>query len=92
MYENEKPDYMLNPIRRILETYMKFNGIESKELRSCDAEAEKLLNVNSHDIDDEYNDPNGKSVSQLIDILRRIFIDLNAEDHFKYYWDNEEIK
>ncbi|WLR79639.1 AAA family ATPase [Limosilactobacillus reuteri] len=92
MYIQNEPDYMLNPIRRILETYMKFNGIESKELRSCDAEAEKLLNVNSHDIDDEYNDPNGKSVSQLIDILRRIFIDLNAEDHFKYYWDNEEIK
>lgn len=92
MYIQNEPDYMLNPIRRILETYMKFNGIESKELRSYDAEAEKLLNVNSHDIDDEYNDPNGKSVSQLIDILRRIFIDLNAEDHFKYYWDNEEIK
>lgn len=88
MYENEKPDYMLNPIRRILETYKDFNGLTNKQLYLDDAEVEKLLNVNSHGIDDNYSNPNGKSAEQLIDILRKVFEGLGAIDHFNCYWNN----
>ena len=84
LYEQDKPDYMLNPIRRILETYKKFNCID--DLFDGHNEAEKLFNVNSHSIDDLECDPNGKSRDEIIELVRKVFIKNRAEEHFRAHW------
>ncbi len=85
LYEQDKPDFMLNPIRRILETYKKFNCID--DLFEGHNEAEKLFNVNSHSIDDLECDPNGKNRDEIIELVRMVFENKGAEDHFKAHWD-----
>ena len=85
LYEQDKPDFMLNPIRRILETYKKFNCID--DLFAEHKEAEKLFNVNSHSIDDLECDPNGKSRDEIIELVRMVFESKGAENHFKAHWD-----
>ena len=85
LYEQDKPDFMLNPIRRILETYRKFNCID--DLFDGYNEAEKLFNVNSHSIDDLECDPNGKSRDEIIELVRMVFENKGAENHFKAHWD-----
>ena len=84
LYEQDKPDYMLNPIRRILETYKKFNCID--DLFDGYNEAEKLFNVNSHSIDDLECDPNGKSRDEIVELVRQVFIKNRAEEHFRAHW------
>lgn len=91
LYKNEdaRPEYMLNPIRRILETYIKFNVLD-KSLYDCNREAKKLFDVNSHSIDDLEADLNGKSKGQIIQILKSIFKENNGESHFNAHWDLDE--
>lgn len=84
LYEQDKPDYMLNPIRRILETYKNFNCID--DLFDGHNEAEKLFNVNSHSIDDLESDPNGKNRDEIIELVKKVFIKNRAEDHFNIHW------
>ncbi|UXR50037.1 AAA family ATPase [Staphylococcus simulans] len=84
LYDHNKPDMMLNPLRRIFETFQKFNGI--KNIFSDNLEAQKLFNVNSHSIDDLEADLNGKSEQQLMEIVREIFEGAGAEDHYNNYW------
>ncbi len=45
MYEQHKPEFMLNPIRRIFETYGKFNQIDASVLYCGNEVAEKLLTL-----------------------------------------------
>lgn len=87
LYERQKPDFMLNPIRRILETYQKFNEIA--EMFPEDEESEKLFNVNSHSIDDLEADLNGKDREAIIDKLKQTFQTLDATAHFNAYWAEE---
>lgn len=83
LYENDKASYMINPLRRIFETFEKFTGINLFEDNS---EAQKLFNVNSHSIDDFEAELNGKNKDELIEIVKNIFKEINAEKHFEYYW------
>lgn len=91
LYKNEDacPEYMLNPIRRIWETYKKFNVLDNS-LYDCNQEAKKLFDVNSHSIDDLEADLNGKSKGQIIQILKSIFKENNGESHFNAHWDLDE--
>lgn len=66
LYQQDKPDFMLNPIRRIFETFSKFNNISPSVLFKNDAEAKKLFDVNSHSIDDLEADLNGKTKEDII--------------------------
>ncbi|MCP1101001.1 ABC-type Mn2+/Zn2+ transport system ATPase subunit [Aequitasia blattaphilus] len=84
LYEEHKPDFMINPIRRIFETYQKFNGID--DLYKNDAESQKLFNVNSHSIVDLEADLNGKDEDAIISKVRQIFEANNAGEHFRTYW------
>ena len=84
LYEQDKPEYMLNPVRRILETFKKFNCIA--DLFGDYKEAEKLFNVNSHSIDDLECDLNGKSRDEIREMLRIVLKNNGAEDHFNAYW------
>ncbi|MBT2831083.1 AAA family ATPase [Staphylococcus coagulans] len=84
LYIRRKPEMMLNPLRRIFETYLKFNNIKGAYLD--DIEARKLFNVNSHSIDDLEVDLNGKDERQLMEKVKYIFDDIGGKDHFDHYW------
>ncbi|MBQ3559202.1 MAG: AAA family ATPase [Agathobacter sp.] len=88
LYKNEgaTAQMLLNPIRRIVETYTKFNGLNKNKFCENQRGAMKLFNVNSHSIDDLEADLNGKSKHQIIQTLRGCFIDNGVEGHFAHYW------
>lgn len=89
LYLQGKPHFMLNPIRRILETYIKFNNIEPREFYKRNPESKKLFDVNSHSIDDLEADLNGKNEKQIIAILQQLFKDNSANAHFDNHWIQE---
>ncbi|CAM4234292.1 hypothetical protein AT575_00285 [Streptococcus penaeicida] len=84
LYNNDKPNLMLNSIRRIIETFTKFNRIDN--FYQNNREAQKLFNVNSHSIDDLESELNGKSKDQIISMMRKCFKDSNLEKHFNSHW------
>lgn len=86
LYQQDKPDFMLNPIRRIFETFSKFNNISPSVLFKNDAEAKKLFDVNSHSIDDLEADLNGKTKEDIIAKVRELFSNNNSQAHFEKYW------
>lgn len=88
LYSESHPDYMLNPLRRIFETYQKFNGIE--DLYKANAEAQKLFNVNSHSIDDLEADLNGKNEDAIMHIVESIFKEIGGMEHFRHYWGGDD--
>lgn len=92
MYEQRKPEFMLNPIRRIFETYAKFNQIDTSLLYRDNKVAEKLFNVNSHsveDIEDFSSDPNGRSREEIMNLVKEVFDNNNAISHFNKHWIKE---
>ena len=92
IYEQHKPEFMLNPIRRIFETYGKFNQIDASVLYCGNEIAEKLFNVNSHsveDIEDFNSDPNGRNREEIMNLVKEIFNNNNAISHFNKHWIKE---
>lgn len=79
-------DLMLNPCRKICETYMHFTkkGIES--FYGTNTNAKKLFDVNQHSIDDLEAEQNGKTKEEIKIILEELFKSNNSEEHFKAYW------
>lgn len=88
LYDNDKPNLMLNSIRRIIETYTKFNRTDN--FYNDNKEAQKLFNVNSHSIDDLEAELNGKSKEQIIDLMRSCFNSNGAKNHFKTHWKSSQ--
>ena len=80
---------LLNPIRRIVETYTKFNGVDKKVFLSKIEGAKKFFNVNSHGIDDLEADLNGKSKENIIEIFKECFEKNNSIEHFNIFWKKE---
>lgn len=80
-------DLLLNPARRILETFIKFNGLDSHELYAENIEAKKLFDVNSHSIDDLDSELNGKTKNEIIKLIEECFYKNHGESHFKKFWD-----
>ena len=86
------PVMLLNPMRRIVETYTKFNGIKQRNFLSKVEGANKFFNVNSHGIDDLEADLNGKSKENIIEIFKECFEKNNSIEHFKIFWKEENIE
>ena len=84
--KNLHPESLLNPMRRIIETYTKFNGINKNTFYQKVVGSKKLFDVNSHSIDDLEADLNGKTKEQIIDIFKNCFKENNATEHLKIYW------
>ena len=84
LYDNDKKDFMCNTIRRIIETYIVFNGVSGNK----DAESKMLFNTNSHytEVGDLETDINGYSREDIIELMRNFFRQSNAEVHFNNYW------
>ena len=79
---------LLNPIRRIIETYSKFNVKNKRDMLSNVVGAEKLLNVNSHSIDDLEAELNGKDKETIINMFKECFLRIGAEQHFNQHWES----
>jgi wobble nucleotide-excising tRNase len=85
LYENDKPISMLNNCRRIIETYMKFNNVEQKFYKESEF-VKKLFDVNSHSIDDQDNELNGKTREEIKNMLYELFENNGAKEHFNSYF------
>lgn len=88
LYINHKPNLMLNPLRRIFETYCKFNNINLSELYADNPQSRKYFDVNSHAIDDPGTDPNGKNETEILTEVEDIFNKLGSLDHFNAHWND----
>ena len=84
LFDNNKPNLMLNSIRRIIETFTKFN--RTNNFFGDNREAQKLFNVNSHSIDDLEAELNGKTREEIIKLMKVCFRNNKAETHFETCW------
>lgn len=83
-------DLMLNPCRKICETYMNFSKKGIEAFYGENTNAKKLFDVNQHSIDDMEAEHNGKTKDEIRDILSGLFKQNDAEDHFNSYWKENE--
>jgi len=90
LYNNDVPDLMLNPCRRICETYIKFTKSDLNGFYKDHPGARKLFNVNQHSLDDLEAEQNGKNREEIKNILLGLFKSAKAEDHFNGYWEKSE--
>lgn len=79
-------EMMINPIRRIIETFTKFNSLKQSEFCDTVIGAKKLFNVNSHSIDDLEADLSGKTKDEIVSMFYDCFSGNQYEDHFLSHW------
>ena len=77
---------MLNTMRRIIETFMKFNALKQDVFYQDNEQYLKLFNVNSHGIDDPSAVQYTESIDEMRNLFYQIFKDNHYEEHFKHYW------
>jgi wobble nucleotide-excising tRNase len=87
IYEADAPNLMLNPCRRICETYLKFNKSNPNKFYENNKMAKKLFDVNSHSIDDYEAELNRHTRDEIKNILAKLFSDNNAAEHFDIHWE-----
>ncbi|MDN3955817.1 AAA family ATPase [Sporolactobacillus laevolacticus] len=101
-YLNDKIIFMWNNMRRILETYGKFNfgyvsprNIEAKldnvEDKVLFLALLKSLHVNSHVGYETDIDLSGRDKEQLLLAFRQVFESLGADSHYVAYWDEDNL-
>ena len=86
LYECGHELSMLNTMRRIIETFMKFNALKQDSFYQDNEQYLKLFNVNSHGIDDPSAVQYTESIDEMRDLFYQIFKDNHYEEHFKHYW------
>lgn len=87
LYNYDLLNSMLNSMRRIIETYTKFNKINPTVFYSNKEEHLKLFNVSSHSIDDHSMEIVGKNKEELLKLFKELFEQNNALDHFDTHWE-----
>ncbi|AGV73440.1 AAA family ATPase [Lactococcus cremoris] len=87
LVDNDLRNSMLNSMRRIIETYIGFNSLNRDEFYKGKEQYLKLFNVNSHlAIENISAESFTESAEELKQLFKQLFIDNNAEDHFKTHW------
>lgn len=86
LYENDLINSMLNSMRRIVETYIKFTKRHPDDFYKDLDEQRKYFNVNSHSIDDFSAEYIGKNKDELLASFKYLFEKNKALDHFESYW------
>lgn len=88
LYDADAPDLMLNPCRKICETYLKFTRQDVMMFYGENTSAKKLFDVNQHSVDDLEAEQNGRTNEDIKNILLELFKSANAEEHFKSHWES----
>ena len=87
LYENNYLNSMLNSMRRIVETFIKFNKINQDKFYKDKEEHLKIFNVNSHDsIDSLSAESIGKTKEELSIMFKELFKENGYESHYNSYW------
>lgn len=86
LFNHNHLNTMLNSMRRIIETYVHFNKIHPNKFYNEKEAHKKIFDVNSHSVDDLSADIIGKSREDLLNMFEVLFIENDAEEHFKSYW------
>lgn len=89
VFQNEEasPSLLCNTMRRIIETYTKFNSIARNDFYRGSSGAKKFLDVNSHQIEDHTADLIGTNKRVIMEVFKNCFENNNAIDHFNQYCD-----
>lgn len=82
---------LLNPMRRIIETYTGFNNIGYLDFLAKVEGAKKLFDVNSHSIDDLEADMTGLDKGKILGIFKSCFIKNHADAHFNNHWPESNV-
>lgn len=105
-FESNQKQTLWNQIRRILETYIKFNNWsgtietavrdsvlsqENTEQKLIALQLIKIAHANSHSIDDLMQDLSPWSVEQIINAFRFVIGQLGGEAHFDSHWSTENF-
>lgn len=86
LYDSNEPNLMLNVCRKICETYMSFTKKGIEQFYGENTNAKKLFDVNQHSIDDMDAEQNGRTKEEIRDILKALFEQNNAMEHFENYF------
>ncbi|MFM1598226.1 AAA family ATPase [Streptococcus mutans] len=86
LYDCGHINSMLNTMRRIIETYMKFNSLKQEKFYHSNEQYLKLFNVNSHSIDDLSAESYTETKEEMKQLFHQIFEENGCEEHFKNYW------
>lgn len=90
-YDVTSADMLLNPIRRIIETFTKFNALDKTNFCNKVSGAKKIFDVNSHSIDDIEAELNGKTKQEVIQMFYDCFAKNDYGNHFLKYWRNVSV-
>ena len=90
-YDEISENMLLNPIRRIIETFTKFNALDKTAFCNKVSGAKKLFDVNSHSIDDIEAELNGKTKQEIIQMFYDCFEKNECGTHFFKYWENAHV-
>jgi wobble nucleotide-excising tRNase len=90
-YDITSADLLLNPIRRIIETFTKFNAVDKTVFCDRVSGAKKLFDVNSHSIDDIEAELNGKTKQEIIQMFYDCFAKNGYGEHFLTYWKEASV-
>ena len=100
-YDNNEPGLMWNPLRRILDSYSDFNGVDnldaiaSSKMQAGEPFDVEVINaltmkknedVNSHGLFDATIDTNGISRERIMDMTKWYFKQVGGEAHFECFW------
>ena len=86
LYECGHKLSMLNTMRRIIETFLKFNALNQEIFYKDNEQYLKLFNVNSHGIDDTTAVQYTETIDEMRALFYQIFKDNHYEEHFEHYW------
>lgn len=87
LYENDYLNSMLNSMRRIVETFIKFNKINQDTFYKDKEEHLKIFNVNSHAATDTLSAESiGKTKDELSIMFKELFKENGYESHYNNYW------
>lgn len=87
LYESDLKNSMLNTMRRIIETYIKFNSLNQDKFYHDNSQYLKLFNVNSHSIDDLSAETYKETKEEMRELFFQIFDENGCSEHFRHYWD-----
>ena len=83
---NDYEFYGINKNKEFMPTVASTDNLDKNKFYRNHPDAKKLLDVNSHSIDDLEADLNGKSEDEIKSIFKSLFVDNEFGNHFNAYW------